>query len=73
MVGVLFFFTLGKDSIKEYDKRQDVQEENRYKKNLHLMNEVSKETHSRLNRLSTEGKIGIVNALNGKAVFVKYG
>lgn len=36
-----------------------------------LMNEVSKETRSELNRLYAEGKIGIVNTLNGKAVFVK--
>lgn len=37
----------------------------------HLMNEVSKEVRSELNRLYAEGKIGIVNTLNGKAVFVK--
>lgn len=37
----------------------------------HLMNEVSKETRSELNKLYSDGKIGIVNTLNGKAVFVK--
>lgn len=36
----------------------------------HLMNEVSKETRSELNKLS-DGKIGIVKTLNDTAVFIK--
>lgn len=35
-----------------------------------LMNEVSKETRSELNKLYSDGKIGIVKTLNGKALFV---
>lgn len=37
----------------------------------HLMNEVSKETRSELNKLYSDGKIGIVKTLNDKAVFIK--
>lgn len=36
-----------------------------------LMNEVSKEVRKELNRLYQEGKIGINETINGKAVFVK--
>lgn len=38
-----------------------------------LMNEVSKEVRSELNRLYKDGKIGITQTLNGKAVYVKGG
>ena len=38
-----------------------------------LMNEVSKEVRSELNRLYKDGKIGITPTLNGKAVFMKEG
>ena len=37
----------------------------------HLMNEVSKEVRKELNALYQEGKIGINETINGKAVFVK--
>ena len=37
----------------------------------HLMNEVSKETRSELNKLYSDGKIGIVKTLNDTAVFIK--
>lgn len=37
----------------------------------HLMNEVSKEARRELNALYQEGKIGINETINGKAVFVK--
>ena len=37
----------------------------------HLMNEVSKEVRKELNTLYQEGKIGINETINGKAVFVK--
>ena len=37
----------------------------------HLMNEVSKEARRELNRLYQEGRIGINETINGKAVFVK--
>lgn len=37
----------------------------------HLMNEVSKETRSELNKLYYDGKIGIVKTLNDTAVFIK--
>ena len=37
----------------------------------HLMNEVSKETISELNKLYSDGKIGIVKTLNDTAVFIK--
>ncbi len=37
----------------------------------HLMNEVSKEVRLELNTLYQDGKIGINDTLNGKAVFVK--
>ena len=36
-----------------------------------LMNEVSKEVRKELNTLYQEGKIGINETINGKAVFVK--
>lgn len=36
-----------------------------------LMNEVSKEVRAELNRLYKDGKIGINETINGKAVFVK--
>lgn len=36
-----------------------------------LMNEVASEVRSELNRLYSEGRIGIARTLNGKAVFVK--
>lgn len=36
-----------------------------------LMNEVSKEVRKELNRLYQEGKIGINETINGKAVYVK--
>ena len=38
-----------------------------------LMNEVSKEVRLELNTLYQDGKIGINETLNGKAVFVKNG
>lgn len=37
----------------------------------YLMNEVSKETRSELNKLYSDGKIGIVKTLNDTAVFIK--
>lgn len=37
----------------------------------HLMNEVSKEVRKELNTLYQEGKIGINETINGKAVYVK--
>lgn len=36
-----------------------------------LMNEVSKEVRKELNTLYQEGRIGINETINGKAVFVK--
>ena len=36
-----------------------------------LMNEVNKEVRKELNTLYQEGKIGINETINGKAVFVK--
>ena len=36
-----------------------------------LMNEVASEVRAELNRLYSEGRIGISRTLNGKAVFVK--
>ena len=36
-----------------------------------LMNEVASEVRAELNRLYSEGRIGIARTLNGKAVFVK--
>lgn len=38
-----------------------------------LMNEVNKEVRKELNTLYQEGKIGINETINGKAVFVKGG
>ena len=37
----------------------------------HLMNEASKEVRKELNSLYQEGRIGINETINGKAVFVK--
>lgn len=36
-----------------------------------LMNEIRREARKELNRLFQEGRIGVVETLNGKAVFVK--
>lgn len=38
-----------------------------------LMNEVSKEVRSELNRLYKDGKIGTTRTLNGTGVYVKVG
>lgn len=60
------------DTIRRLQKERE--EQNKVPTHVefaHLMNEVSKETRSELNKLYSDGKIGIVKTLNDTAVFIK--
>ena len=65
MIDVLFILTRLQKVRKEENK------EPTHIEFASLMNEVSKEVRKELNTLYQEGKIGINETINGKAVFVK--
>ena len=65
MIDVLFILTRLQKVRKEENK------EPTHIEFAHLINEVSKEVRKELNLLYQEGKIGINETINGKAVYVK--